>query len=1752
MNLKTTIQTKVISFVRSYKNLRQAVLLGAAFTRLNLAVWLVALASFPAAAGTATWGGLGADANWATGANWSGGSGASGAAAAGDTLSFAGTTRTTTTNNMTADTSFAGIIFTNTTAGQTFTLRGNRITLGGNLVSAAAGGAIADSCSIPMILNGDRTNTLNTSHNQTLSGILSDDGGTRALFKDGAGTLTLSGNNSFGGNFTILGGQVNVTNFTASGSSSPVGAGSAITLATYNSSYQAYLNYTGTGSGSMTNSRTLALNISTATAWIQNNGSGPLVFNGPFVNTSSAASPGLNLAGSYAGANDFQCCITDTPASTLTVQVWNGANWTLSCPTNAYRNITKVSWGTLNVSTIANSGVACSMGTALQFQLGNGANSGIFNYTGAGNTNDRVAYVGGGSATGGGVIQNNGSGPLVFTASPFIVAVAATVTSPLTLGGNYTGAANQIQGIIRDNSATGPIRLTKADAGTWILSGANTYSGGTTNSAGTLVVNNNSALGTGLLTMSGGALSNSVSSALTNVVNLSVNSTIGVASASTLTIGGVITNTGALTVTGPGTLVLTNANTYTGAITISGGTLTIGGAGLLGANYAASITNNGALNYASSAAQTNSGVISGTGSLTNAGPGTLTLSGTNTYVGPTIVSAGELVSVTGSSCSNSAVTVTSGATNGVQLATAGGMWYCGALTNNSGSAVDFNFNSQTPSTTTAPLQVLNNLALTNATVIVRSLSGSLAVGQYPLIKYAGTFSGTIAGSTLALPGVSYATAGSQAYLLNNTANSSIDLLVTTATNLNWAVGSGNWDNATANWAHGGASGFYYGDGIAVILDDTATGSSPILVTNAVTVSPLSVTANLTNKNYTISGSPIAGSATLIKAGLGTLTLSASNSYGGGTVVNGGTLEVDATNALGSGLLTMSGGALSNNVSSTLTNVINLNSSGTVGVNSGQTLTLGGVITNSGALTKTGAGTLTLANTNAYAGATTVSNGILTIATTGGICYGSSSGNITISSGATLSFSGGFSYGCRAIYHNSPGTSAFIINGGTLQHTGNSNAKDAGDTGAGHLFTMGALGAAIESATAGQEFSIGYRYDFSTAIASTLGGALTLTGIGNGDFNYGIPGTGGLVKNGTGTWKLTGTNTYNGNTFINAGTLALSGGGLITNTPSITVASNAIFDVSGLTTTKPFTLAQSLSSQTLSNSAPGAIINGTNNCSTGTISLVYDGVNPSFTITNGGMTLSSSTAFKVNNTGTQLAASTSYKLIAKDTAGTAGLVAGAVTTSPITVGGNGAAATATLSITGGELWLNVASSSVATTTTVASSGSSTYGQSVTFTATIAPASGAVVPTGSVQFKTNGAALGSPVTVSTGASPNGTASISTANLPVTGSPHTVTAEYTATGSFTGSTGTLSGGQTVNPASLTITANNDSKVYGQTKTYGTGSTNFTSSGLQNSETIGTVTITATGSPTNGTVATDNVGNYVLTPSAATGGSFNPANYNITYNPGTLSVIQAVTFVGATSTNNPSGYKDAVAYIATLPSDATGSVVFSSTNGAFSTNAVSSGSATSLSITNLPRGTNVITVTYLGDGNYLGSSTNVEQIVTNHPPMLAPLSLTRTAGLGLHFPWSQLTNQWSDVDGDAVALTTFNLSTTNSVSLITNATLIGYPSTAPNVADQINYTASDSYGETVAGVINITVNAYVTGTNSIVNITTGNPTTLKAYGIIGFSYITERSTNLTDWASIATNTVSTNGVISVSDSFSDLGGNPPSSAYYRIKWQP
>ncbi|MFM8887105.1 MAG: MBG domain-containing protein, partial [Chthoniobacterales bacterium] len=101
------------------------------------------------------------------------------------------------------------------------------------------------------------------------------------------------------------------------------------------------------------------------------------------------------------------------------------------------------------------------------------------------------------------------------------------------------------------------------------------------------------------------------------------------------------------------------------------------------------------------------------------------------------------------------------------------------------------------------------------------------------------------------------------------------------------------------------------------------------------------------------------------------------------------------------------------------------------------------------------------------------------------------------------------------------------------------------------------------------------------------------------------------------------------------------------------------------------------------------------------------------------------------------------------------------------------------------------------------------------------------------------------------------------------------------------------------LSITANDITKPFGQTLSLGAGQTGFGASGLVNGETVGSVTITASG----GTAAEDPAGAYTLTPSAATGGTFTPSNYSIIYNTGTLTVTGAgiPTFEQWMSTNYP-----------------------------------------------------------------------------------------------------------------------------------------------------------------------------------------------------------------------------------------------------------
>jgi len=178
-------------------------------------------------------------------------------------------------------------------------------------------------------------------------------------------------------------------------------------------------------------------------------------------------------------------------------------------------------------------------------------------------------------------------------------------------------------------------------------------------------------------------------------------------------------------------------------------------------------------------------------------------------------------------------------------------------------------------------------------------------------------------------------------------------------------------------------------------------------------------------------------------------------------------------------------------------------------------------------------------------------------------------------------------------------------------------------------------------------------------------------------------------------------------------------------------------------------------------------------------------------------------------------------------------------------------------------------------------------------------GAALPiagTGSTAFVTSGLTNGETIGSVT-ISPNGG---DAANAAV--GNYILTPSAATGGTFTPNNYSISyasGSLNVTAATLNITANNDVKTYGQTKTYGAGSTAFSSTGLLNGETIGSVTLTATG----GSAGNAGVGTYTLTPSAATGGTFTSNNYAITYTNGALIVNKAVLTVATANAIRQAG---------------------------------------------------------------------------------------------------------------------------------------------------------------------------------------------------------------------------------------------------------
>jgi len=259
----------------------------------------------------------------------------------------------------------------------------------------------------------------------------------------------------------------------------------------------------------------------------------------------------------------------------------------------------------------------------------------------------------------------------------------------------------------------------------------------------------------------------------------------------------------------------------------------------------------------------------------------------------------------------------------------------------------------------------------------------------------------------------------------------------------------------------------------------------------------------------------------------------------------------------------------------------------------------------------------------------------------------------------------------------------------------------------------------------------------------------------------------------------------------------------------------------------------------------------------------------------------------------------------------------------------------------------------------------------------------------------------------------------------------------------------------------------------------------------------------------------------------------------------------VALSSAENPSGFKDVLSFAASLrPANATGTIHFFTNGAAFDSEPLVTGSATSVGLSLLPRGTNHITAIYSGDANFLPATNSLTQFVTNHPPVVSPAYFTLVAGMNLTVPVASLATNWSDLDGDPISITAIATSTNGVV--VTNQIPALFYSNSNYVNDQFVCAISDGFGGTNFQAVNILL---VPQTNSapIISQVALNPNSgikLSLKGGYNSTYVLLFATNLTSgpWQPVATNKLGLAGIWQFIDTQST---NSP-QRFYRLKLAP
>ena len=688
--------------------------------------------------------------------------------------------------------------------------------------------------------------------------------------------------------------------------------------------------------------------------------------------------------------------------------------------------------------------------------------------------------------------------------------------SDLSMSANSTFTVNAGSTAAIGNVITGAFSLTKAGTGNLTLTGANTYAGRTTVSAGTLTLASGASLGAALLTVSVGATM--AINGSSTVSNLAGGGNISIGSGATLTLDQVAVSYSTFSgqLSGSGALVKSNVggetvfsgdnSGYTGAITMNAGSafrlqnatnslgsgdLTINGSVIIGAGsisvgiLAVPFMNNKVIVTAGTATLGyNSGILTLAKDVTLGGASNIIFGSGTVVLGGNLTNTG-----TGKWSVNSGVTLQVG-NGGTTGAVEGGHAFNLATGNLAFNRSDnVTYSGVMSGSGSLTQSGAGNLTLTGANTYTGRTT--VSAGTLTLASGASLGAGLLtvgAGATMVING------SSTVSNLSGAGNISIESGATL--NLNQAAvsystfsGQLSGSGALVKSNIGGETAFY-GDNSgytgAITMNAGATfrlqnatnslGSGDLTITGSVTIGVgLGARAFLNNKVIVTAGTTTLGydSGLLTLAKDVTLGGASNIIFGSGTVVLGGNLTNTGTGkwSVNSGVnLQVGNGGTTGAIEGG--HAFNL-ATGNLAFNRSDNVTYSGVMSGSGSLTQSGAGNLTLTGANTYTGATTVSAGTLALAAGGSL----GTGTVTVSGTGVVDLGGQVS------------SNSFVINGGTL--------------------LGGPIGVNKITATSG-------------VISSNLNG------------------TTGFTKNGAGTLILGGTNSYTGGTTVNGGTLLVNG------------------------------------------------------------------------------------------------------------------------------------------------------------------------------------------------------------------------------------------------------------------------------------------------------------------------------------------------------------------------------------------------------------------------------------------------------------------------------------------------------------------------------------------------------------------------------------------------------------------------------------